>query len=292
MHPRPRRVALCTCSFVGRPDAGHDAGEFMSEHIEQREIGALGGHVIVLPTCENTQLEAKIVANQGAPHGTLVLAHHQRRGIARHGRTWYSGENGLYFSLVLRPSGLPIAHLARLPLLAGVGLWQGLQNLGVKARIKWPNDILIPHPEPGPLGPYRKVAGCLVQPLLTGQRLDAVILGIGVNVSTPKSGFPKDIRHIAGSLEDAGCPLPKEKVLGHILDGLECWLQNVEHDELFHRALDLVKHNSTTIGQDIEISSSGKIQVGVAEGLDFDGALLLRKRNGDLLRILSGDLRP
>lgn len=283
------------CSFVhssDRKDANLDAGGHMSEFIERREIGAFGSHVVVHPTCESTQLEAKIAANQGAPHGTLILAHQQRRGIARHGRTWYSGENGLYFSLVLRPSGLALRQLARFPLLAGVGLWQGLQNLGLKAFIKWPNDILIPHPDPGPLGRHRKVAGCLVQPLLTGQRLDAVILGIGVNVCTPKNGFPDDIRQIAGSLEDAGLVVPKEKVLGQLLDDLEFWLTDVQNDDIFYRALNCVKENSTTFGQEIQISSEGEQQYGIAEGLDFDGALLLRKKDGDLLRILSGDLRP
>lgn len=264
----------------------------MSGFIERREIGALGSHVVVYPTCDSTQLEAKIAANQGAPHGTLILAHHQRRGIARHGRTWYSGENGLYCSLVLRPTGLAFRHLARFPLLAGVGLWQGLQSLGLNALIKWPNDILIAHPEPGPLGPFRKVAGCLVQPLLTGKNLDAVVMGIGVNVTTPSGGFPDDLRLIAGSLEDAGLIVPKEKVLGHILDALEYWLKDVSNDDLFYRALDRVKQNSATFGREIEVSSEGRPQSGIAEGLDMDGALLLRKKDGDLLRIFSGDVRP
>lgn len=267
-------------------------GGYMQERIERRGTGALGSHVVVHASCDSTQLEAKIAANQGAPHGTLILAHHQRQGIARHGRTWYSDQEGLYFSIVLRPTGLAFAHLARFPLLAGVGLWEGLQSLGAPALIKWPNDILVAHPVPGPLGSFRKIAGCLVQPLLTGQRLDAVVLGIGVNVRTPEGGFPHEIKDIAGSLADVGVQVTKEKALGKILDGLEFWFKDAQNDEHFYRALDRVRASSATLGRAVEVSLAGQHEKGVAEGLDCDGALLLRKADGDLVRIVSGDVRP
>lgn len=275
-------------SRVGVQRGGRDAGGFL----EKREDGPLGSVLYAHDVCESTQAEAKAAAKRGAPHGTLVVARRQRHGFGRHGRDWFSGEGGLYFSLVLRPSGLSLAHLSRIPLLAGAGLLEGTRSLGAQTWIRWPNDILVNWPSAGPLGAYRKVGGCLVEALLTGAQLDAVVLGVGLNVQRPPGDYPAELQPIAACLADVDVQVRPEQALGPVLDGLERWLAQPSNDERFFRALDQIRDGAVTLGRPIEVWQAGHLYAGCAEGLDADGALLLRRGDGDLLRITSGDIRP
>lgn len=264
----------------------------MLESISRREEGALGSEVSVLDTCATTQFEARQRARSGAPHGALVIARRQEQGHGRRGRAWFSEPGGLYFSLVLRPTGLEPRLLPRLTLLAGAGLLDGLLELEVDALIKWPNDLLIPAASAGPLGAFRKVGGVILEPLLSGDVVEAAILGVGVNVRPPRGGFPEELTDIAGTLADAGVSAAPEEVLHVLLDGMEPWLEHPEDDAHFERCLEHLRERSASVGRPVRVDANGQSVTGLAEGFDSDGALLVRKDDGDLERVLIGDVWP
>jgi BirA family biotin operon repressor/biotin-[acetyl-CoA-carboxylase] ligase len=132
-------------------------------------------------------------AGLGAPHGTVILADAQRAGRGRQGRAWFSPPGaGLYLSVIVRQESWAGA-LSLVTLAAGVAVARGLSAAtGLALELKWPNDVVIGRA-------WRKVAGILSESASTGPRIDAVVVGIGVNVRA--SAFPPEIRDRATALE-------------------------------------------------------------------------------------------
>ena len=140
--------------------------------------GGLWSEVLVVARTGSTNTDCAARARAGAPEGLVLAAEEQTAGRGRLGRTWLSPPRAaLTFSVLLRPAGVPPARRGWLPLLAGVATATAVRHVsGLDARLKWPNDLV--------LGP-RKLAGILAE-----QSGDAVIVGIGVNVSATRAELP------------------------------------------------------------------------------------------------------
>ncbi len=150
----------------------------------------------------STNDEARRLAEDGAPHGTVVLADHQHAGRGRRGAVWASGPGeGLLFSLVLRPEN-PRRFWSRLALASGLGIVNALRDeWGIPAEIKWPNDVYVNG---------RKCAGILVE-----SQDGFAVVGVGLNVAASPEGDDST------SLTEAlGESLSREEVLAVVLDGL------------------------------------------------------------------------
>ena len=225
----------------------------------------------------STMPEARRRAEAGAPEGTLVIADAQTAGRGRHGRSWLSeaGVN-LTFSLVLRPTLAQLRGLAVATSLAGVeAVWA---RTGLPARIKWPNDLVIHD---------RKFAGILIDSELQGTEVAHAILGIGVNVNLEVARFP-DLAGIATSLAaEAGCPIDRLALLIELLARLER-----RYDQLLTGPSLLPEWTaaSATLGRRIRATSPAGAEIGLAEAVDDEGALLLRRDDGTLARLLAGEV--
>ncbi|MEO8706880.1 MAG: biotin--[acetyl-CoA-carboxylase] ligase, partial [Kofleriaceae bacterium] len=133
----------------------------------------LGIRRIELATCASTNDEAARLARAGANHGTVVIAREQTAGRGRSGRVWASPANtGLYFSAVLRPT-VDLTSIPPMTLAIGIGLCDAVRACGAPAVLKWPNDLLVGG---------KKLAGVLVESQSQGNKLECVIVGIGVNL--------------------------------------------------------------------------------------------------------------
>lgn len=249
---------------------------------------ALGHRVIALEECASTQLEAQKLAAEGAPHGTVVVARRQTAGRGRSGRQWLS-EEGLYLSVVLRPKLSP-ERLPRLTLLAGAGVLDALLALGSEVYAKWPNDVLIAANSDGPLGPFRKVCGILVEGVMGPRGIEGAVLGVGVNLVNPPGGFPEELRLLAGAVSDVGPVLSRDDALRAVLTRLQERLSQPNDDGAFAAALDRLRERSATLGRRVEVRDDGVR--GVAEALGDDGALLVRTDEGELVRVIAGDVWP
>jgi BirA family biotin operon repressor/biotin-[acetyl-CoA-carboxylase] ligase len=138
-----------------------------------------------LPETDSTNRQAMVWAQEGAPHGAVVLADFQTAGRGRLGRTWVSPPgSGLLFSVVLRPTCEPDLR-PLFTLAAGIAICECLSRLGLDPGLKWPNDVLVAD---------RKIAGVLAE-----ASVDVVILGVGVNIG--QEAFPPDIAEFATSLQ-------------------------------------------------------------------------------------------
>lgn len=230
---------------------------------------ALGTPARHLALVGSTMDEAAAWAADGAPHGAVVVAEHQRGGRGRHGRAWAAAPGqSLLFTLVLRPS-LGADRVGLVPLAAGLAVAEAADAFGAEARLKWPNDVRVEG---------RKLAGVLAETTWTAGR-PCVLLGIGLNVA--QATFPPDLA--ATSLRLAtGQPIQRLDPLGPILDRLADRLALAEADPVALVAA--VEARVEGLGTTAEVREPGTgrlVTRGTLLGLAADGALRLGTAAGE-----------
>ena len=238
----------------------------------------LGGHRIELDECDSTNDDAARLARAGARHGTVVIARAQRAGRGRDGRSWASPrDTGLYLSAVIRPP-LPLVDVPPMTLAIGVGLCDAARAVGAPAVLKWPNDALVRG---------KKLAGVLVEAHSQGHRLDAVVVGIGVNLAP--GALPPELAATATTLADAvGAPVDRAVFVEHLLAQVERWIDRYIASGL--AAIAPAWRERMAPGIFARARADGVDLCGELAGLDGDGALLLRDAGGQLHRVRSGDV--
>ena len=168
--------------------------------------------IIVEESVESTNDYVKKRANNGEKEGLVVIANEQTKGKGRLGRTFYSpSDTGIYMSLLIRPDKSPEKSLI-ITSAAAISVCKAIRTVaGVKASIKWVNDIVIDN---------KKVCGILTEGKVDADnnKLDYAVVGIGINITYPKEGFPEDIADIATSLKDNHDEDIKNKLIAKILD--------------------------------------------------------------------------
>ncbi len=229
-------------------------------------LGTAWGRVAVVD--ETASTNADLLADPSVPDRAVLVAEHQLAGRGRLDRPWVSPPGaGLTFSVLLRPP-VPLVHWGWLPLLAGVALHEAVGAVsGVQVALKWPNDLLAR--SDGSVPPA-KVAGILAQ-----TNGDAVVVGIGVNVSTTRAELPGDA---ATSLALCGAvEVNRGVLLNAILTRLDDWCQSWVAAEGDAEACGLAaayRAACTTIGQIVVVSGTDGSRVrGTAVGVDSTGRL-------------------
>jgi BirA family transcriptional regulator, biotin operon repressor / biotin---[acetyl-CoA-carboxylase] ligase len=228
----------------------------------------------------STNVEAWRLAQAGAAHGEIVIAEHQTQGKGRRGRGWISpaGAN-LAFSVVLRPE-VPPSRAAEVTLLAAVAVAETLDEAGAPATIKWPNDVQLHG---------KKVAGILTELSADTERVQFIVLGVGVNLNAAPGDFPPEVAELATSLMVArGQRVPRALFTAALWTRLEDWLDRWT-DEGFAPVRAAWRARSSTLGQEVVVKGEASELRGVAEDIDDAGALLVRV-DGALRRVLAGDV--
>jgi len=229
---------------------------------------------------DSTNDVAKRLAEEGAAHGEVVVCEAQTAGRGRRGRTWTTPpRRNVTLSVVLRPE-LPPHRAAELTLVASVALCQAARQAGVAAGIKWPNDLL---------SRGMKLGGILTELAADPDRVQWVVLGLGVNVNAGVADFPPELRELATSLAlERGSPVPRALFAAALLTSLEEWLDR-HAEEGFEPVRRAWKELSDTLGREVRVLGRERELCGLAEDVDEGGALLVRTPSG-LERILSGDV--
>jgi len=219
---------------------------------------------VCLAVTDSTNRVAMEMAENGAKHGTVVVADAQTAGRGRMGRRWESpaGKN-LYVSLLLRPS-VPAVDATRLALVAGVALADAVEAVGVPAALKWPNDLYCGG---------RKAAGILAEMASDPGGVRHVVIGVGLNVNAEEGDFPADLRGAATSLRIcAGRAFRRIDVLARLLDAF-----GVRYAEFigggFAALRDGWDRRDFLRGRRVLLRWRGGEGWGTADGLDPAGAL-------------------
>ncbi|MFJ5640276.1 biotin--[acetyl-CoA-carboxylase] ligase [Streptomyces sp. NPDC093223] len=237
----------------------------------------------------NSDLVARAEA-EGAAEGTVLVAEEQTSGRGRLDRRWTAPpRSGLFFSVLLRPAGVPVARWGWLPLLTGVAVATGLARVaGVDTALKWPNDLLVTVG-----GEERKAGGILAE--RAGE--DAVVVGVGINVSLGAAELPVPQ---AGSLALAGAvSTDRDPLLRAVLRSLEDWYgrwRAADGDPAASGLQETYAAGCATLGRTVRAELPGdRALVGEAVAVDGDGRLVIATKDGVQEPVGAGDivhLRP
>src|SRR5215217_669148 len=222
----------------------------------------------------STQERARELAHAGAPHGTLVVAKIQTGGRGRLGRTWASSKGGLWMSLVLRP-WFDASLASRITQTAAVGVAKALWEIGVEARIKWPNDLL---------AGGKKICGILAESsagnateAVKERCLDYVILGVGMNANLDPAELGVPDREVTTIRSELGRDVNLLDLLRALLSNLDTEVGRIED---FGAVLEDWRNLNCTLGEKVRVRRFGETTEGRAVDLTTEGALLLSTRRG------------
>lgn len=240
-----------------------------------------GREVTTLEKVDSTQNALRRIAEEGGVEGSIVIALEQTQGKGRLGREWLSPRGGLWFSLLLRPN-LPPTELHKLTLLFGLAVGISLEGLGLEPWLRWPNDVLLGG---------RKVCGILMEVSAQPERIDYVLVGIGVNANFSIPLLGRGLAPRSATLMDAlGRKVDRAALLSSILEASE-GLYSKATSEGFGDVIEAWKARSCTIGKKVTVNTlSGTLQ-GIAQDLDPNGFLVVRQPDGRLTTVQSGDVR-
>lgn len=226
----------------------------------------------------STMDEAFRLGMAGADEGTLICAEGQAKGRGRLGRTWASPKGkGIYTSLILRPKLQP-SLVSQLTLLCAVAVTQAIEAVaGVKASIKWPNDLMINN---------KKVVGILTEMNAEIDRVNFVVIGIGINVNAAGSQLPA---HSTSLRQESSKNFTRVELLREVLRRLEYWYVRFGQQG-FEPVLEQWKDLSVTLGRNVRIADAKRVIDGKAIGIDADGGLLIKSHSGVIVKKMTGDV--
>jgi BirA family biotin operon repressor/biotin-[acetyl-CoA-carboxylase] ligase len=281
----------------------------LNEHRLQRALMVPGGFVSalrILPELDSTNTALLAAADDGAPHGSVVVAESQTAGRGRLGRSWIAPpRSGLFLSILLRPEA-PASRWGWLPLLAGVAARSAVNRAAeLEVALKWPNDLILPGPAQAEAGQHaataadppdngygvgRKLGGILAEQ--GGADGSCVVVGIGINVTLRADELPAP--H-ATSLALAGAAVTdRDTLLRALLRTFGSWYTDwaaaggdAERSGLSasYRAA------CATLDRPVRAELPGGAAVsGHATDLDADGRLVVRTADGTLTPIAAGDV--
>ena len=253
------------------------SAETIREGLNTRFVGR---EVVYLQEVGSTNDEARRLARAGAPEGTLVIADYQRSGRGRLDRRWEAPPGScLLLSLVFRPPLAP-HQVQRLTMACGLAVIDAIESeTGLKVGLKWPNDVMLGS---------AKAGGILTELELEGDRVSFVVVGMGLNVNLDPGQLPAELIVPATSLSHVlGGEVARLPLLWALLGAVEerylrLKLGSSPHAEWAERLV--------TLGRQVRVSGVGSVLEGLAEGVDANGALVVRRADGRLETVLAGDV--
>jgi BirA family transcriptional regulator, biotin operon repressor / biotin---[acetyl-CoA-carboxylase] ligase len=242
----------------------------------------IGKNVHYEESVESTQKIAHGLAYDNASEGTVIIAEEQVAGRGRMDRKWHSPKyTGVWMSIILRPN-IPLPKAPQLTLLAAVAIVQAIEDLtDLLPEIKWPNDILIRG---------KKVTGILTELEAEADRINSIIIGIGMNVNQTKEDFPSELQEIATSLFlEKGEKVSRSDLIKGIFMNLEK-LYLLYLEEGFLPIKLLWEGYAISIGRKITARTLSNSIIGTAQGITDDGVLIMVDEQGKTHHVYSADI--
>lgn len=247
-----------------------------------KESLKIGRDLIFYDNLSSTNTAAVELAQKGYPEGTVIIADEQTSGKGRLGRTWISpkGKN-LHMSIILQPSISP-REATILTLMSAVSCCIALRKLlSIPISIKWPNDLMVND---------KKIGGILTEINADIDKIAYAVIGIGININLDIENLPEDVMAIATSIKnETGEQFSRTAVVIEVLREIQKW-----YDILLRKGkkdiLSYWRDLSSTIKREVKVTMENKVFMGVAEGIDEEGLLILKLPDNSLMKVNAGDI--
>lgn len=251
----------------------------IQKHLQTKRYGK---SIHYIETCDSTQLIAHDLAQNNSVDGTVVIAEEQLGGKGRMARPWASkAYKGIWMSIIMNPK-LTLQQAPQLTLVAAVAIVRAIEDVtGLTAQIKWPNDLLVNG---------KKVTGILTELQADPDQVKAIILGIGMNVNQDETEFPAELASIATSLKmELGKEVNRAKLIASTLLYLEKYV-DMYVENGFKPIKLLWESYSNTIGKQVRAVMLRETIEGTAVGITDEGMLELKRADGSICKVYSGDI--
>ncbi len=280
-----------------------DSPDVLNKEAIESHVGSkvFGCQVVCFDSIDSTNIQAKVLAEQGCPHGMLVAADQQVSGKGRRGRTWESPKgSAISMSVVLRPTFAP-NKASMLTLVMAVSVANAIKayarsnaNENWDVQIKWPNDIVVNG---------KKVCGILTEMSTEIDYINYVVIGVGINANIEE--FPEELSEIATSLKienqkltvefvndriERDCTVQRARLIGRILEEFEVLYEEfckVGDLSFMQEAYNKMLVNS---GKEVKVLEPGNEYQAVAMGIDEEGQLEVRLTNGEEKKVYAGEV--
>ena len=245
--------------------------------------GVFGQRVVSYEITDSTNTRAKQLAEEGAVHGTLVVANMQTAGKGRRGRSWQQEEGSVIaMSLLLRPTFSP-DKASMLTLLAAHSVAGAIEAVtGLPAAIKWPNDIVINR---------KKTVGILTEMSLGVEQaaIDYIVIGIGINVNN--TAFPEEIRDMATSLYlEKGERISRSTLIAESMRRLEVDYDAFLKTEDLSAILPDYNAHLSSMNKEVRVLDPKGEYTGISRGMDAQGELLVERADGEIIKVYAGEV--
>jgi BirA family biotin operon repressor/biotin-[acetyl-CoA-carboxylase] ligase len=222
---------------------------------------------MILENCTSTNDIASKLASDETVHGLAVVSERQTRGRGRFGREWVSPPGGIWMTVVLRT--VTGDSLASLPIIGALAVVRALRPLGVRALVRWPNDVMVDG---------KKLAGVLVEAKFKGNMLAFALVGLGVNANFSSTELQALAEKSTTIFEILGSPINRNSVICDILLHLERLCNDVfSHAD--RKALELLRESECSIGRKVRIKTSESTITGTVQG--YESLTKVRIATGD-----------
>ena len=238
----------------------------------------IGKNIIHLESVDSTNDYLKKIGND-VQEGTVVISEEQTKGKGRLGRNWQSkSKEGIWMSIILKPQIMPY-KAPFVTLIAGAAIVKALNDLQVPAKIKWPNDIIINN---------KKVSGILTELSAEIERINYVVVGIGMNVKNLY--FDKELEEKATSLYKEDYYLSRVELVSQIIYEFEKLYKDYIENNNKEEILRICKEYSAILNKDVYIIKDDKKELVKCIDISNDGNLVVRDNNDTIQEILSGEV--
>lgn len=252
------------------------------EILEKLETKFIGRNIQLYDSLESTNKTAKQLArSSSAPDGTLIIAEEQKNGKGRFDRAWKSPKGGLWFSLILKPNIEPV-YCPKLTQIAAATLVTILRKRNIEAFIKWPNDIYLNN---------KKICGILSEMKCDIDRIDYVVVGVGINVNVDINSIDSSSLDKITSLKiEQNKDFDRTELLVEFLYLFEKLYLEVVEEHDFDNVVSICREYSILKNKKVYlITSQGKEEV-TCIGITDNGELLVRDALGNEKQVYSGEI--
>jgi BirA family transcriptional regulator, biotin operon repressor / biotin---[acetyl-CoA-carboxylase] ligase len=281
-----QRLRALGVRVKGHPRAGYQierVPDVLSPTLLRRQLRSslFGKHIHHFFKAGSTNAIAFDLGRTGEPQGTVVLAEEQSAGRGRSGRSWHSEKtSGIYVTVLLRPAISPLVA-PLITLLAGLAVRDAvLEETGLAPDLRWPNDLLIAG---------KKFCGILTEMHAETDRVHFVVVGVGVDVNHTR--MPEQLAGLATSLRMVtGRSHSRLQLLVRLLRNLETYYNRFLTEGPEPILTRFTATSSFAQGKRVRISTAAETYSGVTDGLEPNGLLRVRRDDGQLAIVVSGDV--